>query len=65
MKGVCKALDGHPVEGSDEVLRANPECECHTAMAAMFCPYGHMLECHYPHTCEEAECQHYQAYEEQ
>lgn len=26
--------------------------------ACMFCPYGHMLECHHPHTCEEAECSH-------
>lgn len=25
----------------------------------MFCPYGHMLECHYPQTCEQAECSHY------
>ena len=26
----------------------------------MFCSYGHMLECHYPFTCDEAECSHYQ-----
>jgi len=25
----------------------------------MFCPYGHMTECHPPFTCEEAECSHY------
>jgi hypothetical protein len=25
----------------------------------MFCPYGHMLTCHYPLTCAEAECDHY------
>lgn len=25
-----------------------------------FCPYGHMLECHYPNTCEEAECSHWE-----
>ena len=25
-----------------------------------FCEYGHMLDCHYPKTCEEANCQHYQ-----
>lgn len=31
-----------------------------TPMGCMFCPYGHMLECHYPHTCEEAECSHYE-----
>ena len=22
-------------------------------------PYGHMTECHYPLTCEEARCSHY------
>lgn len=32
-----------------------------TPMACMFCPYGHMLECHHPYTCEEAECSHYRA----
>lgn len=30
-------------------------------MACMFCPYGHLLECHYPYTCEEVECSHYKA----
>lgn len=28
-------------------------------MACMFCLYGHMTECHYPLTCEEAKCSHY------
>jgi hypothetical protein len=28
-------------------------------MVCMTCSYGHMLECHYPYTCEEAECSHY------
>lgn len=32
-----------------------------TPMACMFCPYGHMTECHYPYTCDEAECSHYLA----
>ena len=27
-------------------------------MACMFCQYGHMTECHYPQTCEEANCSH-------
>jgi len=37
------------------------ECEAGglNPMACMLCPYGHMLECHYPLTCEEAECSHY------
>jgi len=30
------------------------------ALACMFCPFGHMLECHYPYTCEHVECSHYQ-----
>lgn len=39
----------------------NPICQCYpNMMSCMFCPYGHMLECHYPMTCEEAECDHYQ-----
>jgi len=25
-------------------------------MACMFCPTGHMLECHYPYDCHAAEC---------
>lgn len=29
-------------------------------MGCMLCSYGHMLECHHPYTCEEAECSHYQ-----
>ena len=28
-------------------------------MRCMFCPYGHMLDCHHPFTCDEAECSHY------
>lgn len=41
---------------------ANGECPTGalSPMACNFCPYGHMLECHYPQTCEEAECSHYQ-----
>jgi hypothetical protein len=29
-------------------------------VACMLCPFGHATECHYPHTCEEVECSHYQ-----
>jgi len=25
----------------------------------MLCATGHMLECHHPMTCDEAECDHY------
>jgi len=36
------------------------ECSCGVAslVACMFCPYGHILECHYPRACEEVECSH-------
>lgn len=47
--GATKTLTGTCPLGGD-----NP-------MACMFCPYGHMMQCHYPLTCEEAECSHYQA----
>jgi len=30
-------------------------------MACMFCRFGHMTNCHYPATCEEANCSHYQS----
>jgi len=32
-------------------------------MACMFCPTGHMLECHYPYDCISAECSHLERYE--
>jgi hypothetical protein len=28
-------------------------------MNAMACPFGHMLECHYPKDCREAQCEHF------
>lgn len=31
-----------------------------TPMSCMYCEFGHMLCCHYPMTCEEAECSHYE-----
>lgn len=60
--GVCKALDGQPVEGTTETLVAQPGCVCDNPMAAMFCPFGHMLECHYPMNCVDANCSHLQRY---
>jgi len=30
-----------------------------SAMGCMFCPEGHMTECHAGKTCEEAECDHW------
>lgn len=30
----------------------------------MFCPYGHLAECHYPYTCDSDMCHHYDNIEE-
>lgn len=38
----------------------NPECICEFTMQAFFCPTGHVLECHYPMPCDEAECSHWE-----
>jgi hypothetical protein len=31
--------------------------------ACMFCHCGHMTECHYPKSCEEAQCSHLSQYD--
>jgi hypothetical protein len=49
----------HPEIAKQMGVAGNPNCICPTPMQAMFCPYGHMLECHYPRTCREARCQHF------
>jgi hypothetical protein len=59
--GVSQALGGRKVEGSGEILVANPACVCPSPVQVMVCPYGHLLECHYQMTCEQAECGHYKA----
>ena len=46
--------------GIGQIERGECPCGGVTPMACMFCPFGHMLECHYPYTCEEVECSHYQ-----
>jgi len=38
----------------------NPECRCYpNGTAATVCMTGHMTECHYPKTCDQAQCSHY------
>ena len=32
---------------------------CINTLGCFFCSYGHILHCHYPLTCDEAECGHY------
>lgn len=40
----------------------NPKCVCPNLFAAFFCTTGHMLECHYPMSCDEAQCSHLAGY---
>jgi hypothetical protein len=58
--GPCKAMDGLPARyGTPLLTPANPKCVCPTALAAILCMTGHLLECHYPLSCEEAQCEHF------
>lgn len=45
--------------GSTKTMRGDCPMGAFNPMACMFCIFGHMTECHYPHTCEDAECSHY------
>jgi hypothetical protein len=49
----------HPAVAKEMGIPGSEVCVCTTPMQAMFCPFGHMLECHYPMTCSEAHCDHY------
>lgn len=50
----------HPHIAAQMGEKGNPECRCPNAMAAVFCMTGHMMECHYPLTCEQARCSHWE-----
>lgn len=41
----------------------NPACHCATPAQALFCPVGHMTECHYPYDCRTAGCSHLTRYD--
>jgi hypothetical protein len=51
--------------GIDLIKRGECPRKARSALACMFCPYGHMLECHYPLECEEARCSHFTAQEDE
>ena len=46
--------------GIGRVTRGECPVRAVTPIGCMFCSYGHMLECHYPQICVDAECYHYQ-----
>ena len=51
------------VDSLGAVKTSNGQCPLGgtSPMACMFCRYGHMSDCHYPSSCEEANCSHYQS----
>lgn len=58
----AKQMASKEVDSMGMVKTLSGECPLGglNPMACMFCSYGHMTECHYPETCEEANCSHYQ-----
>lgn len=50
----------HPEIARVVGIRGAENCKCETPLAALLCLTGHMLECHYPLTCEQANCSHFQ-----
>lgn len=60
---VARQLASKEVDSMGAVKTSTGQCPLGGAgaMACMFCHFGHMTECHYPLTCEEADCSHYQA----
>ena len=59
---MIKGIEAHSrfPTGTGKIERGKCEVGAHSPMACTFCLYGHMLECHYPHTCEEAQCNHHE-----
>ena len=51
------------VDSLGAVKTSNGQCPLGHAssMACMFCQFGHMTNCHYPLTCEQANCSHCQS----
>lgn len=44
--------------------KLNPKCLCKdNPHKAFWCKTGHMLECHYPYTCQQAACSHLAKYD--
>jgi hypothetical protein len=50
-------------EGIDVITSGQCPMNCGSPMGCVFCSFGHMNECHYPQSCEEARCSHLLRYE--
>jgi hypothetical protein len=47
--------------GTDLITAGKCPIQAKLPMACLFCLFGHLMECHYPDTCEQAKCSHYEA----
>jgi hypothetical protein len=45
--------------GATKTLTGKCPLGARNPMACMLCSYGHMVSCHYPLSCDEANCNHY------
>ena len=45
--------------GATKIMRGECQRGAFSPAVCMFCPFGHITECHYPQTCEAAQCSHY------
>ncbi len=61
VSNMIKEIEAHSrfPTGIGKIERGECELGACNAMACVFCTFGHMLECHYPHNCGEARCSHY------
>lgn len=48
-----------PNSGIGKIDRGECPFKHASPAACLPCIYGHLLDCHYPKTCMEAECSHY------
>jgi len=46
--------------GIDKIKEGRCPIHADYPMACTFCQFGHILECHHPMNCQEANCSHYQ-----
>lgn len=53
-------LDGKFEPGIARIAAGECPLNAKSAMACTFCMKGHMLSCHWPMTCGESKCDHYQ-----
>ncbi len=47
-------------KGYDLIQSGRCPIKMHNPIACWVCSFGHSTECHYPKTCDQARCSHYE-----